>query len=491
MSQSTIRIPGSDEMHKKKHIRRNAKKPTKYTNKSHCFLQEFRGRRIPSINPKKMDNLCALPALYQSIPEYTGANRREPSRIQARIPTAPTRTNARCTNTNRLHEPALYNRHKFLYLSLENQLHLKHKIPLFLAATLAATLWILAGPHLTNRAQTVFAQSFETAKYGNDFLSVGSGARALGMGGAHAAIASDATAAYWNPAGLAQLSSTDLAYMHSERFSGIVQYDYAAIAYPIRGTGSVVALSLFRQSVDDIANTLNAWDRERNLPRLRASDYIEFFSVSDLAILLSYASTLGNGVRWGVNTKIVNHRLGPFAQGWGYSLDAGLQADLGDARLAVHLMDLTTMLKFWSVDEAAFGDFEAIYDEAIPSGQNERVLPVLKLGAGYLFRFDELLLTTAADLDLRFENRQAYHLSLGAVSFEPHLGAELAYRGRLMVRAGATNITTNPDGSLFVSPTLGAGMQIQRLAIDYGFANFAGASAVLGQTHRISLRIQL
>lgn len=447
------------------------------------------------------------------------------------------------SNRHRPGHPALYNRYKILYLMFENQPNLRHKIPRFhvnflamslakslwthlgtllgstldinlhaipsanlrnslgntlrktpgkpLTTTLATTLFILAASHLTTYPPTAHAQTFETAKYGNDFLSVGSGARALGMGGAHAAIASDATAAYWNPAGLAQLTSTDLAYMHSERFSGIVQYDYGAIAYPIRDTGSVIALSLFRQSVDDIANTLNAWDRERNLPRLRASDYIEFFSVSDLAILLSYASTLGNGIRWGVNTKIVNHRLGPFADGWGYSLDAGLQADLGDARLAIHLMDLTTMLKFWSVDAAAFGDFEAIYDEAIPSGQNERVLPVLKLGTGYLFRFDEMLLTTAADLDVRFENRQAYHLSLGSVSFEPHLGAELTYRGRLMIRAGATNITTNPDGSLFVSPTLGAGLQIRQLAIDYGFANFAGASAVLGQTHRISLRVQL
>ncbi|MCJ7810524.1 MAG: hypothetical protein MUP26_09715, partial [Desulfobulbaceae bacterium] len=34
---------------------------------------------------------------------------------------------------------------------------------------------------------------------------VGSGARALGMGGAFIAIADDATAASWNPAGLIQL----------------------------------------------------------------------------------------------------------------------------------------------------------------------------------------------------------------------------------------------------------------------------------------------
>ena len=370
---------------------------------------------------------------------------------------------------------------------MENQAVLLHKIH----TLFAAVLFLFAGFHLTNGPQTLCAQSFETAKYGNDFLSVGSGARGLGMGGAHAAIASDATAAYWNPAGLAHLTTTDIAYMHAERFAGIVQYDYGAIAYPVKNSRSVIALSLFRQSVDDIANTLNAWDRERNLPRLRASDYIEYFSVSDFAALLSYATAINNQLRWGINAKIVRHRLGPFAEGWGYSLDAGVQYDLGNTRFAAHLMDITTMLKFWEVDAAAFGDYEEVYDEALPSGTNERVLPVLKLGAGHLLHLDDFLLTTAADVDIRFENRQAYNLSIGLMSFEPHAGAELAYQDRLMIRAGVTNITTNPDGSLFASPTLGAGIHVNRLAVDYGFANFAGASAVLGQTHRVSLRIRL
>ena len=66
------------------------------------------------------------------------------------------------------------------------------------------------------------AQSFANAKYGGDFLSVGAGARALGMGSAHAAITNDVTSAYWNPAGLTDVESLDIAYMHSERFAGIV-----------------------------------------------------------------------------------------------------------------------------------------------------------------------------------------------------------------------------------------------------------------------------
>ena len=44
-------------------------------------------------------------------------------------------------------------------------------------------------------------------KYSNEFLSIGVGARALGMGGAQVATVSDATSAFWNPAGLPAIKS--------------------------------------------------------------------------------------------------------------------------------------------------------------------------------------------------------------------------------------------------------------------------------------------
>ena len=50
-------------------------------------------------------------------------------------------------------------------------------------------------------AQTVFG------KYAGEFLSIGVGGRALGMGGAYVALANDVTAGYYNPAGLAQYNT--------------------------------------------------------------------------------------------------------------------------------------------------------------------------------------------------------------------------------------------------------------------------------------------
>ena len=48
------------------------------------------------------------------------------------------------------------------------------------------------------------------------FLEIGVGARAAAMGGAYAAISDDATALYWNPAGVAWVDGLQIEFMHSE-----------------------------------------------------------------------------------------------------------------------------------------------------------------------------------------------------------------------------------------------------------------------------------
>jgi photosystem II stability/assembly factor-like uncharacterized protein/long-subunit fatty acid transport protein len=60
-------------------------------------------------------------------------------------------------------------------------------------------------------------------------LPVGSGARAMGMGGAFIAIADDATAASWNPAGLIQLEKPELSIVGADTDRG---YDFESSAHP-------------------------------------------------------------------------------------------------------------------------------------------------------------------------------------------------------------------------------------------------------------------
>jgi len=329
------------------------------------------------------------------------------------------------------------------------------------------------------------AQSAQ-ATYGNDFLSTGSGARALGMGSAQAALANDVTSAFWNVAGLADVQTPQIMYMHSERFSGIVGYDYGAAALPLKSQNGVISISFFRQGVDNIANTLNAWDRERDQPRENAQDYITRFSAADMALFFSYATQRTEQLSYGASAKIIHHKLGPFAQAWGYSLDVGVKYKTDFANFGVTVHDITTMQKMWDVDQSAFGNYETQFDS---SGQNEYVLPSVKMGASKLFPIGEdFLVSTAADVDLLFENRQSYYINIGRMSIEPHVGGEVSYRDVIALRAGVTDFITDPVSGFTVSPTLGMGLTLSSFILDYGFASFAGASSDLGFTHRISLR---
>lgn len=85
---------------------------------------------------------------------------------------------------------------------------------------------------------------------GATFLQIGVGARASALGGAYAAVADDATALYWNTAGIAQLDG------FSASFSQATLYDDLDINHTF--VGAVLPLGLSRLGVS--VNTLSSGD---------------------------------------------------------------------------------------------------------------------------------------------------------------------------------------------------------------------------------------
>src|SRR5262245_15752560 len=72
-------------------------------------------------------------------------------------------------------------------------------------------------------------------KYAGDFLKVPVGARAIGMGGAFTAVADDATAPWWNPAGMIYLPYKEVIPQHAEKFGKLVNHDYLGFVLPLGG----------------------------------------------------------------------------------------------------------------------------------------------------------------------------------------------------------------------------------------------------------------
>src|SRR6478609_2935523 len=126
-------------------------------------------------------------------------------------------------------------------------------------------------------------------KYSNEFLNIGAGARGLAMGGAQVASAKDATAGYWNPAGLTGVKDhPNVGLMHAEYFSGIAKYDYIAAAIPVQDNKRTLGISVLRFAVDEIPNTLGLIEPDGSINY----DKIKTFSVADWAMLLSFAQNI-------------------------------------------------------------------------------------------------------------------------------------------------------------------------------------------------------
>lgn len=306
------------------------------------------------------------------------------------------------------------------------------------------------------------------AKYAGEFMAIGVGGRALGLGGAHVALVNDATAGYWNPGALARIDYPEAVVMHDERFGSLINYDFAGVAIPY-GPDASLGLSILRLGVDGIPDTRNAWIDANgngifdNADRLDY-DKITYFNATDWAFYFTYSKRSSSGLMYGANVKLIRRDLADqSATGIGFDVGA-LYSPMQDFFVGVNAQDITTTLVAWS------------------TGRNELISPTLKIGTTYFIDLFGGRFAPALDVDVRFENRQfASVANLGPVSFDPHAGLEFDYKKTIALRVGYNDVKQF---------SLGAGLHLRMLDIDYSFARFA-ADESLGNTHRISLRFVL
>ncbi len=337
----------------------------------------------------------------------------------------------------------------------------------------------------------VSAQNVRT--YSNEFLSLGVGARALGMGNAQTAVVNDVTAGYWNPAGLNGVESTQFSAMHAEWFAGISKYDYLGIAIPIADNSRTIGISALRFGIDDIPNTLALVNDDGSINY----DNVSAFSSADYGFLFSYAQELGP-IRLGANAKLIHRRAGSFARAWGIGLDLGAQYAISeDLTLGVTLRDFPVSYNSWAYNfTAEEKEILQLNDNIIPINTVELTASRLIVGGAYNWQIsDKIGLLSALDFDFTFDGKRNTLIKSNFTSIAPRLGLEFNYDQFIYLRAGFNNMqqfTNDTDGSnvFSIQPNLGLGIRIKELSIDYAFTGLNRVGDSL-YSNIISLRFDL
>ena len=289
------------------------------------------------------------------------------------------------------------------------------------------------------------------SRYAGDPLLLGAGARPLGMGSAFVAISDDATAIYWNPAGLSRLSSAEAHAQHAEQFGGTVNHDVFTLAGPSRVGG--IGIGLLRLGVDGIKLTASEDPSRPTAPDNRPL-VLDEVGTTDYSLHLAYGKALRPNLSVGVSIKLIWRHL-HVGSGSGYGIDLGLlYAPRQGVSLGLAVRNLTrTRIAF-------------------DSGETDRIPPSLLFGLAYTKAFTGIKsqITWSTSFHLGEEKSETE----GLQGFQA--GAEYRYRRRLTFRMGSEN------GQF----TAGAGVRFHRLGLDLAFLDHGQ----LNNAYRVSAFIR-
>ena len=318
---------------------------------------------------------------------------------------------------------------------------------------------------------TVGAQSSEFNKVGTtvaQFLKVEVGARALGMGGCFGALANDATALYWNPAGIAQLNHMELSISHTQWIAGI-SHGFAGFIFPV-SDNNIFGLSFTYQSMDEMEQTTIEQPKGTGL----------YYDAQDIAIGMSYGRRMISHILFGITAKMIHQSI------WnesavGFAVDLGLLLDTGISGIKVAMV----MTNFGTDMQMDGRDLIRAYDQVPESAANPKAASKLSTESWPLPT--NLRISVTSDIIGKtdaFISNEDSRITMIVDATHPNdnpehynVGMEYGLYERYFIRAGYRG-NTDEEGL-----TLGAGLRIgisgeTDLTLNYAYADFGVFKAV-------------
>ncbi len=279
--------------------------------------------------------------------------------------------------------------------------------------------------------------SWERGTTGADYLKIGLGADAVGMGEAYTASSGEVTSMFYNPAGLAAMDASQLTATHLNWIAD-TQYEALAFARPDVDFGTV-GVGVFLLHMPPIA-ARDEYNHDQGT-----------VNVSDLGVQVSYAKDMQrwlgvSGLSGGASLKILHRELAGQAASGG-ALDIGALYALDDhITLGLSCLNAGYLSKF---------------------GSEQDYLPfVVRLGTAYAYSFAAGQKVVAAlDLTQSLDNQ-----------LRSNVGLEYTLLNLLHARAG---YKFGYDSDAFQA---GLGVGWQAISVDYAIK----LMGVFGPTHYVS-----
>lgn len=292
---------------------------------------------------------------------------------------------------------------------------------------------------------------------GRSILADGAGGRALGLGGAYAGVADDASAVLWNPGGLGHVQRREFQATHTDLMGLGFNEQYASFVLPHWRWG-VASLTFQRFGVGGVEGR-----DDRN--RLTGDD----LSDAETELTLGYGRTVGAIWSFGGALKLRKQSLAGYSDS-GVGLDLGLMVHPLRAfeSTRAHADDLTLGLAVRNALEPALRlNQEPVKD---PTG--------IRFGGAYRWHFGREGEVLAA-MDVEKTRDMNTHL---------HAGLEVSVVEPLALRAGLNQ-------GRFVA---GAGLYWREMGVDYQFEDHPteffhrfGVSLKFGRTRQEARRLAI
>lgn len=306
-----------------------------------------------------------------------------------------------------------------------------------------------------------------------EFLKIGVGSRATAMGGAFVAVSDDASALYWNPAGIARLDKNEILTSHS-RWIGDLDYNFIGAVFDFKNFGHV-GFSLTSLSVPEMLVRTEEFQDGTG----------ETFDAADMAFGITYAGVVGKRFSIGGTVKFIQQRIWHTkAQAFAFDLGTQFKTDfLGGLVIGASITNFGTQLRLEGRDLRTFVD-----PDPTSAGNNEQIPVNLET--------DEwnLPLNFQFGLALRPIDTRMHSLLIAVDALHPssnyesvNIGGEYGFQDRVFFRGGYEALFLKEteaglNGGLGIHQKLFNGVMAR---LSYGYKS-AGR---LGDIHSLSVEL--